>query len=193
MLAATQDVFSLSELFTALTDLLHLRHPVINQLRNYLSHKGISEEAVAPSLLSYTDVALRRSANVGADPRVSGSHTLLPPAAAAGAAQTIGSEDFSFNVMLAFDDEKQHMRRNQYEDALFRCEDDRFEADVILETTRSAAAQLESLERELQTAPARPLKLRDDALSAVQQAAIRRVYNHNGADVEVLKVGETAV
>ena len=107
--------------------------------------------------------------------------------------QTIGSEDFSFNVMLVFDDEKQHMRRNQYEDALFRCEDDRFEADVILETTRSAAAQLESLERELQTAPARPLKLRDDALSAVQQAAIRRVYNHNGADVEVLKVGETAV
>lgn len=65
--------------------------------------------------------------------------------------QTIGSEDFSFNVMLVFDDEKQHMRRNQYEDALFRCEDDRFEADVILETTRSAAAQLESLERELQT------------------------------------------
>ena len=40
--------------------------------------------------------------------------------------QTIGSEDFSFNVMLVFDDEKQHMRRNQYEDALFRCEDDRF-------------------------------------------------------------------
>ena len=85
------------------------------------------------------------------------------------------------------------MRRNQYEDALFRCEDDRFEADVILETTRSAAAQLESLWRELQAAPPRPLKLRDDALSAVQQAAIRRVYAHNGADLEVMKVGETAV
>lgn len=107
--------------------------------------------------------------------------------------QTIGSEDFSFNVMASFDTHNQHMRRNQYEDALFRCEDDRFEADVILETTRSAAAQLESLLRELQSAPARPLKLRDDALSAVQQAAIRRVYNHNGADLEVLKVGETAV
>ena len=36
----------LSELFSALPDLLHLRHPVLAQLRGYLSHKGISEDAV---------------------------------------------------------------------------------------------------------------------------------------------------
>ena len=36
----------LSELFSALTDLLHLRHPVLAQRRGYLSHKGISEDAV---------------------------------------------------------------------------------------------------------------------------------------------------
>ena len=42
------------------------------------------------------------------------------------------------------------MRRNQYEEALFRCEDDHFEADVILETTRSAIAQLELLQKELE-------------------------------------------
>ncbi|KAK8828976.1 hypothetical protein WA538_000978, partial [Blastocystis sp. DL] len=185
----TKDVFSLSELFTALTDLLHLRHPVINQLRNYLSHKGINEEAMSRS------AGLPTWEQIHACPGPTPSYHLLPPQVPRRVgsqrsyaeslvlnddlvSQTIGSEDFSFN----------HMRRNQYEDALFRCEDDRFEADVILETTRSAAAQLESLERELQTAPARPLKLRDDALSAVQQAAIRRVYNHNGADVEVLKL-----
>ena len=56
--------------------------------------------------------------------------------------QTIGSEDFSFNVRDIGGVTSKHMRRNQYE----------------------------------------------DALSAVQVAAIRRVYAHNGADLEVIKV-----
>lgn len=41
-----KDILPLNELFSALTDLLHLRHPVLAQLRGYLSNKGISEEVV---------------------------------------------------------------------------------------------------------------------------------------------------
>lgn len=40
---------------------------------------------------------------------------------------TSGSEDFSFKAM----------RKNQYEESLFRCEDDRFEMDMIIETNAS--------------------------------------------------------
>ena len=81
------------------------------------------------------------------------------------------------------------MRRNQYEEALFRCEDDHFEADVILETTRSAIAQLEMLLKELESLEENDevYRLKDDSLSAVQIAAIRRVYAHNGMDKEVIK------
>jgi hypothetical protein len=32
----------------------------------------------------------------------------------------------------------QHMRKNQYEEALFRCEDDRFELDMVIEANASA-------------------------------------------------------
>ena len=103
--------------------------------------------------------------------------------------QTIGSEDFSFNVRDIGGVTSKHMRRNQYEDALFRCEDDRFEADVILETTRSAIAQLEMLQKELEESDlSGAVRLKEDALSAVQVAAIRRVYAHTGADLEVIKV-----
>lgn len=35
---------------------------------------------------------------------------------------TSGSEDYSFK----------HMRKNQYEESLFRCEDDRFAQDIII-------------------------------------------------------------
>ena len=36
----------------------------------------------------------------------------------------------------------QHMRKNQYEEALFRCEDDRFELDMIIENGTSAIRAL---------------------------------------------------
>ena len=46
---------------------------------------------------------------------------------------TSGSEDYSFKAM----------RKNQYEEALFRCEDDRFELDMVLETTRATIEVIE--------------------------------------------------
>ena len=54
-------------------------------------------------------------------------------------AVTSGSEDYSFNAM----------RKNQYEEALFRCEDDRFEIDMVLETTKACVAKLQAYEEEL--------------------------------------------
>lgn len=41
------------------------------------------------------------------------------------------------------------MRKNQYEENLFRVEDDRFEADVIIENNRSCIYKLKQLLEEL--------------------------------------------
>ncbi|KAE8692347.1 hypothetical protein F3Y22_tig00110840pilonHSYRG00123 [Hibiscus syriacus] len=48
---------------------------------------------------------------------------------------TSGSEDYSFRLM----------RRNQYEEILFRCEDDRFELDMLLESAKEATKKVEGL------------------------------------------------
>ncbi|CAN6331721.1 unnamed protein product, partial [Urochloa humidicola] len=48
---------------------------------------------------------------------------------------TSGSEDYSFK----------HMRKNQYEESLFRCEDDRFELDMLLESVNAAIRRVEEL------------------------------------------------
>lgn len=66
-----------------------------------------------------------------------------------------------------------------------------FEADVILETTHSAIAQLERLQNELsemEDLEGGNYEMLDSGLSAVQIGAIRRVYNYNGIDKEVIKV-----
>ena len=54
-------------------------------------------------------------------------------------AVTSGSEDYSFKAM----------RKNQYEEALFRCEDDRMEIDMVLETNKSAIEALEKVHKEI--------------------------------------------
>ena len=39
----------------------------------------------------------------------------------------------------------QHMRKNQYEEALFRCEDDRYELDMLIEQNTSAVRAIRPL------------------------------------------------
>ncbi|CAH0480507.1 unnamed protein product [Peronospora belbahrii] len=51
-----------------------------------------------------------------------------------------GSEDFSFKSM----------RKNQYEEALFKCEDERFEIDMVIETNASTISILEPLAHEIE-------------------------------------------
>jgi len=42
-----------------------------------------------------------------------------------------------------------HMRKNQYEEALFRCEDERFEIDMVLDANHSTIRILEPLVEEI--------------------------------------------
>jgi paired amphipathic helix protein Sin3a len=51
-----------------------------------------------------------------------------------------GSEDFSFKSM----------RKNVYEEALFKCEDDRYEFDMVIDANESAIRVLEALQVEMQ-------------------------------------------
>ena len=55
---------------------------------------------------------------------------------------TSGSEDYSFK----------HMRKNQYEESLFRCEDDRFELDMLLQSTTVTVKKVEDLVESMQHA-----------------------------------------
>lgn len=43
-----------------------------------------------------------------------------------------------------------HMRRNQYEEALFKCEDERFEIDMVIDSNTATIRVLEPLAEEIQ-------------------------------------------
>ncbi|XP_023641176.1 paired amphipathic helix protein Sin3-like 1 isoform X2 [Capsella rubella] len=88
---------------------------------------------------------------------------------------TSGSEDYSFK----------HMRRNQYEESLFKCEDDRFELDMLLESVSSAARSAETLLNiitEKKISFSGPFRI-EDHFTALNLRCIERLYGDHGLDV----------
>ncbi|URD83876.1 Paired amphipathic helix protein [Musa troglodytarum] len=84
---------------------------------------------------------------------------------------TSGSEDYSFK----------HMRKNQYEESLFRCEDDRFELDMLLESVNATTKLVEDL-LEMMQDPVKsenPFRVEDHLTCS----CIERLYGDHGLDV----------
>ncbi|KAL8229153.1 hypothetical protein R6Q57_014053 [Mikania cordata] len=88
---------------------------------------------------------------------------------------TSGSEDYSFK----------HMRRNQYEESLFRCEDDRFELDMLLKSVSSTAKRAEDLLNNINKKSINtevPIHI-EDHFTALDLRCIERLYGDHGLDV----------
>ena len=88
---------------------------------------------------------------------------------------TSGSEDYSFK----------HMRKNQYEESLFRCEDDRFELDMLLESTAVTAkvvGEYADKQGDASAMEEHPNGV-DDYLSQINFRCIERIYGDHGLDI----------
>ncbi|KAI3818168.1 hypothetical protein L1987_11971 [Smallanthus sonchifolius] len=93
---------------------------------------------------------------------------------------TSGSEDYSFK----------HMRKNQYEESLFRCEDDRFELDMLIESVNVTTRRVEELLDKINNNSIKTdCAVRvEDHFTALNLRCIERLYGDNRLDVmDVLK------
>ena len=73
----------------------------------------------------------------------------------------------------------QHMRKNQYEEALFRCEDDRYELDMVIESNASAIRHLRPLcEEIMKMSPEEKNNYRipDRGLTPLHFRCIQKIY-----------------
>ncbi|MCO5596002.1 hypothetical protein L7F22_050054 [Adiantum nelumboides] len=89
--------------------------------------------------------------------------------------RTSGSEDFSFK----------HMRKNQYEESICLCEDDRFELDMLLETTAVTVQRVQELLQRLKDINGTQDGhiCMEDYLKAIHLRCIERIYGDHGLDV----------
>ncbi|XP_076902089.1 paired amphipathic helix protein Sin3-like 4 isoform X2 [Bidens hawaiensis] len=87
---------------------------------------------------------------------------------------TSGSEDYSFK----------HMRKNQYEESLFRCEDDRFELDMLVESVNVTAKHVEELlDRINDNSGKTDNAVNIEDFTAINLKSIGRLYGDHGHDV----------
>ncbi|KAI7731827.1 hypothetical protein M8C21_028780 [Ambrosia artemisiifolia] len=87
---------------------------------------------------------------------------------------TSGSEDYSFK----------HMRKNQYEESLFRCEDDRFELDMLVESVNVTAKRVEELlDRINDNSGKTDNSVHIEDFTAIHLKCIGRLYGDHGHDV----------
>ncbi|KAK1934653.1 Paired amphipathic helix protein Sin3-like 2 [Phytophthora citrophthora] len=95
-----------------------------------------------------------------------------------------GSEDFSFKSM----------RKNQYEEALFKCEDERFEIDMVIESNASTISILEPLAHEIDVLKKATESSGDDSkmwnyvvdkgtFRVTHLNAITRIYGESGSQI----------
>ncbi|KAL3663908.1 hypothetical protein V7S43_010797 [Phytophthora oleae] len=95
-----------------------------------------------------------------------------------------GSEDFSFKSM----------RKNQYEEALFKCEDERFEIDMVIEANASTISILEPLAHEIEVLKKTTESRGDDdkmwnyvvdkgTFRVTHLNAITRIYGESGSQI----------
>ena len=71
------------------------------------------------------------------------------------------------------------MRKNQYEEALFRCEDDRFELDMALECSRSAVRALTEAAAELSqldTEGKERYRLDREKVKSIHYRIVQKIY-----------------
>ncbi|XP_068710577.1 paired amphipathic helix protein Sin3a-like isoform X1 [Montipora foliosa] len=80
-------------------------------------------------------------------------------------------------------------RKTQYEEYIFRCEDERFELDVVLESNLSTIRVLEAIQKKLQRMPAEEqAKFRLDSCIGgtsefIHRKAIQRIYGDKAPDI----------
>ncbi|KAM7252050.1 hypothetical protein ACFE04_023933 [Oxalis oulophora] len=88
---------------------------------------------------------------------------------------TSGSEDYS----------SKHLRKNQFEESLFRCEDDRFEMDMLLESVNVTTERVEELLEKINNNSIKtnaPIRI-EDHFSVLNLRCIERLYGDHGLDV----------
>lgn len=78
-------------------------------------------------------------------------------------------------------------RKNEYEELLFKCEDDRFEWDLIAEKTSAAIRALEVLQKEINALPKAEqskFKILPNSISTLHRITIRNLYGNRGPEME---------
>ncbi|XP_076323407.1 paired amphipathic helix protein Sin3a-like [Tachypleus tridentatus] len=204
LLLYNQEIVSRTELVQLVTPFLSKYQELFKWFRNFLDHKdtssGIVLEPVPPKVVNHERERISGDLAMEIDysscKRYGASYRALPknyvhPKCSG---RTTLCKEVLNDTWVSFpswseDSTFVSSRKTQYEEYIYRCEDERFELDVVLETNLSTVHVLEALQKKIiRMTPEERARLRlDDTLggssSVIHQRAIKKVYGDKAADI----------
>jgi len=188
-----QELISRGELLTLINDIFGERADLLEEFDRLLAVRGATDDPVESAWFSMplTDIDFANCR------RCTPSYRALPaaypkaPCSERTAMCRSVLNDTWVSVPLGSEDSssKGH-RRNPFQDALFKCEDDRYEIDLIIDSGKAAIRALEPLAREIEAlglsngeAAKFRYRLEKRTLSVIHLKAIARIYGDHGTEV----------
>ncbi len=197
-----QEIVSKSELMTLITPFLSKEPELLKKFHEFLKFSSSAPEPISMSVAQRQDHRIQIQTDTAAEidvaqcKRLGTSYCALPktsePKKCSGRTPLCRevlndtwvsfpswSEDSTFNTS----------RKTQYEEFIYRCEDERFELDVVIETNSATIRVLEGVQKKMSKMTADELsrfKL-DDCLGGtsqtIHQRALRRIYGDKSPDI----------
>lgn len=194
-----QEIVSKTELITLVTPFLSKEPELLKKFHDFLKYSSGQEPipisaAQRHDQRSQTDIAAE--IDVAQCKRLGTSYCALPkssePKKCSG--RTALCREVLNDVWVSFpswseDSTFNTSRKTQYEEFIYRCEDERFELDVVIETNSATIRVLEGVQKKMSKMSADELgrfKL-DDCLGGtsytIHQRALRRIYADKSLDI----------
>ena len=196
----SQQIVDRSELLTLVHDLFKRSSPdLFSSFRKLLGYSGggALPERDAPSPPTalqppsaeggnFRDLDFTTMRRQGTSYRILPDTYAMPSCSGRGPLETLVLNDVWVSVATGTEDLNfKAMRKNQYEESIFRAEDERFELDTTIETNFATIQMLQPIAAEinnLSEQEKRRYKL-PQPLTAMHQKSIRRLYGAQGAPV----------
>jgi len=188
-----QELISRAELLALVSDIFGERADLLEEFDRLLASRGATDDPVESAWFSMplTDI------NFANCRRCTPSYRALPaaypkaPCSERTAMCRSVLNDTWVSVPLGSEDTSgKNYRRNQYQEALFKCEDDRYEVDLVIDSNKAAIRALEPLAREIEALSANnPMaakfryRLEKRTLSVIHLKAIARIYGDHGTEI----------
>ena len=196
----SQQIIDRSELLTLVHDLFKRSQPdLFTAFRRLLGYQGqggeINRDEPSPPAATqpptaeggnFRDLDFAQMRRHGTSYRILPDTYIVPPCSGRGPLETLVLNDSWVSVATGTEDLNfKTMRKNQYEESIFRAEDERFELDTTIETNMATIQALTPIAAEiaaLTEQEKRRYKL-PSPLTAMHQKAIRRLYGSQGSQV----------
>uniref|UniRef100_A0A6B2L119 Histone deacetylase interacting domain-containing protein n=1 Tax=Arcella intermedia TaxID=1963864 RepID=A0A6B2L119_9EUKA len=189
------EVITISEVLFLARDILYEHHEDYNWFRTFLknspANSNNSENLRTSSSSSSSDVALTdledSERNGVSYRRRPANYRLKPCSGRTRLCDGVLNDDWISRPTGEEGGNFKSSRKNEYEELLFKCEDDRFEWDLYAQRNKSAIKALEVLWKKLQTMSKQEsmkYKIKPMDISSVNRYAIRQTYGTRGAEIE---------